>query len=134
MASQELISSNPKPKSQRINPRGARRINQQKAIFNPPVDHSPTGQSQNPTAEDDNKEPLASNQLHRQTNCGKPNHSQPQLLLEPPTEPELDEDFEEEWARMSLLTQYIGPPTGAGPKIHTVPKEDEGNSDLKIEL
>ena len=32
---------------------------------------------------------------------------------------------------MSLLTQYIGPSTGAGPEI---PEEDEGNSDLKTEL
>ena len=61
MASQELISSNPKPKSQRINLRGARRINRQEAIFDPPVDHSPTDRSQNLTTEDDNEEPLASN-------------------------------------------------------------------------
>ena len=32
---------------------------------------------------------------------------------------------------MSLLTQYIGPSTGAGPEI---PEEDEGNNDLKTEL
>ena len=128
MATQELISSNPKPKSQHINPRGVRRPNRQEAVFNPPVHHSPTGQSQNPSTEDD-EEPLASKQLHRQTDLDEPINSQPRLL-EPPTEQELNEDFEEEWARMSLLTQYIGPPTEAGPET----PEEEGNSDLKTEL
>ena len=129
MASQELISSsNPKPKSQRTNPCGARRPNRQEAIFNPLVDHSPTGRSQNPNPEEeDNDEPLASNQLHHQTtDRDEPNHSQP-----PPTEQVLDEEFEEEWARMSILTQYIGPPQGAGPETT---EGEEGNNNLKTEL
>ena len=43
----------------------------------------------------------------------------------------LDEEFEEEWARMSILTQYIGPPQGAGPETT---EGEEGNKNLKTEL
>ena len=136
MASQELIgsssssSSNPKPKPQRTNPRGAKRSNRQEAVFGPRVDHSPTGRSQNPNEEEnDNDEPLASNQLNNQTaERDEPNNSQPPA----PAEQVLDEEFEEEWARMSILTQYIGPPRGTGPG--TTEEEEGSSNNLKTEL
>ena len=96
--SQPLFSQSPRP--QRV--RAAKKTTRQEVVYQPPPPNEPNRSE----TENDDEQPLASNQLqHREPqNDDAPRTSTSQT----PPPPEVDEDFEQEWAQMSILTQYIG--------------------------
>ena len=73
--------------------------------------------------------PLASNQLQHEPQ----DNDAPGTSRTPPP-PEVDEDFEQEWAQMSILTQYIGrqQPNNTTEQQRTEDEEEEDNMQTEL--
>ena len=70
---------------------------------------------------------LPSNQLSLQQRQEDEEEEPPvksKLPLPPPEDGTVDNEFEDEWTNMSLLTQFIGPPANAGPTTANNSNED----------
>ena len=81
---------------------------------------------------------ITSNQLQQQhEQSGDDKEDKPPVrskLPLPPPKGTFDLKFEEEWTNMSILTQFIGPPTTAGDNILAASNTEDPETKLKSKL
>ena len=75
----------------------------------------------------DDKIPPAADPEQQQSSQDLPSNQplvKSKLSFSPPEDGTFDNEFEDEWTNMSLLTQFIGPPANAGPTTANNSNED----------